>query len=383
MKHPKAQLPDYALGLLDPDEAAAVEAHLKECEACREEVRQFDNVLTDWVDALPEVAPPEGAKARLMSRIKGEARAETPETTEQAGGLSEARDSDNADFVQDGERVALLPAPSIPAAPRQAAPSTSLPSTSLPKVIQDRPPRLPRWLVAACAACLVLAGAGLFQGYRTQLALEQVRAEQDLLTRFLTAPNVQSVTLYDEADARLGAALTRPGDALFVLAEPPPAGRVYQAWGHTSDDWSPQSGEQLTSLEVSQGTVFQVSTEGFASLYLSVEPPGGSPQPTDPLSSVPLSGDQAASPIEVSSPEDGATLSADSTVVRGNVGSEVRELRYRLNDQGFTTAPFSSGRFMFTVSGLERGENRLEVQATTASDEVVTDSLTLNYAPSE
>ena len=45
MAHPKEKLPDYALGLLDPAEMAAVEAHLETCEACQEEVRRFDATL--------------------------------------------------------------------------------------------------------------------------------------------------------------------------------------------------------------------------------------------------------------------------------------------------------------------------------------------------
>ena len=378
MKHPKALLPDYALGLLDPDEAAAVEAHLRECETCQEEVRQFDRVLLGWVDALPEVPPPKGAKAGLMSRIGSAKRAETAETAPQAGrpgeGPDETRDFDRA-AVRGEDGVTRLPTPSASSSRR--APRNVIDTRN---VIQDRRPRIPRWLVAAC---LVLAGAGFFQSYRTQLAFGRLQTDQALLTRFLAAPDVGTLTLYSEADERLGTALVRPGDALFVLAAPPPPGRVYQAWGHTSDDWSPQSGEQLTSLEVSRDAVFQVSTDGFASLYLSVEPPGGSPQPTDPLSSVPLNDVQAASPIELLSPEDGATLGTSSAVVRGSVGSEVRELRYRLGGGEFTAAPFSAGRFMFTVSGLERGENRLEVQATTVNGDVVTQSLILRYVPDE
>ena len=90
-----------------------------------------------------------------------------------------------------------------------------------------------------------------------------------------------------------------------------------------------------------------MSTEGFASLYLSLEPPGGSPQPTDPLSRVPLSTSAAQSVIEVVSPADGAILTVNSTIVRGTIGDDVRELRYRLGDGPLIDAPLSGSRFTF------------------------------------
>jgi hypothetical protein len=76
--------------------------------------------------------------------------------------------------------------------------------------------------------------------------------------------------------ALLGRVLLLPdGRTLFVLREPPAAGRAYQAWGHTGDG--------LASLVVSERPVFEVPGRGFEALYLSLEPRGGSPQPTTPL----------------------------------------------------------------------------------------------------
>ena len=90
MAHPKEKLPDYALGLLDPDEMADVGAHLETCEACREEVRRFDATLTAWVDALPEVEPPPQAKANLFERIKNKPVPAAPVATKIASATSHA-----------------------------------------------------------------------------------------------------------------------------------------------------------------------------------------------------------------------------------------------------------------------------------------------------
>ncbi len=370
MAHPKEKLPDYALGLLNSDEMVAVEAHLETCEACREEVRRFDATLTGWVDALPEVEPPPQVKAGLLDRIRDKPAPSAPVEEVDAEPLGTPTFTEDINLETDAKTDVETDTKPY----REAEPTN---------VIRYASPRTVRWLTAACAACLVLAGGGLFGAYRAELTLQQLRAEQALVTEFLSAPNAQTATLYDDADQEVGAALLRPGEALFVLAEPPPDRRVYQAWGHTSDDWSPQSGEQLTSLTVSQNSVFGVSTQGFASLYLSLEPPGGSPQPTDPLSRVTLSAPATERVIEVSSPADGSTLTTDSVIVRGAVGQDVRELSYRLGDAPLTEAPLSGNRFTFTLSGLRPGENRLELRAEAASGATSSEVLTLRFVPSQ
>jgi anti-sigma factor RsiW len=53
MNHPEELLPDYALGVLSPEEAAEIEAHLEACAACREELGQLNTSLVQVVEALP------------------------------------------------------------------------------------------------------------------------------------------------------------------------------------------------------------------------------------------------------------------------------------------------------------------------------------------
>jgi anti-sigma factor RsiW len=65
----------YALGALDPNEAAAFEAHLETCASCRDELAEFRGV----VDALPVSAPehpaPRRLRRRVLSTVRSEARA--------------------------------------------------------------------------------------------------------------------------------------------------------------------------------------------------------------------------------------------------------------------------------------------------------------------
>lgn len=63
----------YALGALPDDEAARVEAHLGECDRCREDLA----ALRLAVDALPGAAPPVDAPPELKDRVMSVVRAES------------------------------------------------------------------------------------------------------------------------------------------------------------------------------------------------------------------------------------------------------------------------------------------------------------------
>jgi hypothetical protein len=170
------------------------------------------------------------------------------------------------------------------------------------------------------------------------------------------------------------------GDALFVLTSAPTAGYVYQAWGHVRDDWEPGSDAQLTSLGTSSEAVFSVAPEGFAALYLSLEPDGGSVQPTEALAHVPLTTPPATAPLEILAPQNGATVSTDRVIVQGRVISTPSRLYYRLNDDQAVATPVAGLNFTFTVSGLRLGANTLEVNAIIGNTTVEA-RLTLFYEP--
>ncbi len=136
-----------------------------------------------------------------------------------------------------------------------------------------RPRRRPLlWLAAALAAAFLL-GLSL-PVYR------QARAGAEVLA-LLARPGTRVETLR-AADGRfLGrVVLTGKGEAVLVLAAPPPPGRVYQAWGHTE--------RGPVSLGITAGRTLRVRVAGFRAVGVSLEPPGGSPRPTHPLGRVSL-----------------------------------------------------------------------------------------------
>jgi putative transcriptional regulator len=73
----------YALGALDPEEARAFEGHLAGgCAACAAEVEAFGATCLALALAAPEAAPPPSARARLLSRVSGEAQVSSEESEE-------------------------------------------------------------------------------------------------------------------------------------------------------------------------------------------------------------------------------------------------------------------------------------------------------------
>ena len=230
--HPKDLLPDYVLGMLSPEETAEVEAHLQTCAACRAELARLHGALAGLVDALPATPPPSGTLERIQARLAA-------------------------------EKLDTSPTP---------AKSADVPV--------QQPPRAPVMWLVACMSVLLAVG-GSFWGYQSHQAYLQVIGEQRVVASWLSQPEVEAFLLQDRAGQRLGSVLLLPdGRALFVLREPPARGNAYQAWGHAGDD--------LASLVVSERPVFEVPWQGFDSLYLSLEPPGGSPSPTVPLGRVGL-----------------------------------------------------------------------------------------------
>lgn len=364
-KHPKDLLPDYVLGLLEPEEVEAVETHLALCAECQEEAWALAEPLVvlneAWLDA-PNDAPPE----HILQAIKTElASADAPLLPE----------------------IARIETPSdVEAEPREV--------NSPPKV-GPSPPLFYRryaWPLTAAFA-LVLALSSTLWGVNSYRTLQSVNADERLLSTYLANPQVQKVVLENvlagERTEPIGSVLftsrssqaSAQPDVLFVLNEGAPKGRTYQAWGHTSSDWNPERGETLESLRVSQDGVFEVDGTGFASLYLSLEPAGGSPQPTNPLSKVSLLNPVVTTPLEITTPEDGARVSSPSLIVSGVTEPSVTNLRYTLNGGESVQSTAANNRFSFTVSGLQEGENTVEVRAEAADGTAVTASVQVTYAP--
>ena len=348
MTHPTERLPDYLMGELHPEEVTELETHLEGCEACREELARLAAPVGAMTEAFPQERPPERVWQGLQARFLREVASQ--------GEVQEAEHEPGTEEMQVLTEPARAPYP--------------YPSYG--------------WLLAACLA-LVMTGGSLFWGYRNFQAYQQVRTDVRLLTDFLARPQVQRVVLEnvvgsDRSESPGSLLLTPEGDALFVLSEAAPPGRAYQAWGHISSDWDLERGEELTSLRLSEGSVFEVPSSGFASLYLSLEPARGSPQPTEPLSKVSLLTPRSDTTVRITNPEADTALSSNSVIVSGTVNESVTGLRYTVDGGEATEVTFANNRFSFTVTGLAAGESTVRVTAT-AAGETFSDSVRVSFEP--
>ena len=65
----RENLPAYALGILDAEDAAALEAHLQTCESCQAELADYRAVSDNLLMAIPPQQPPAALRKRLQSRL--------------------------------------------------------------------------------------------------------------------------------------------------------------------------------------------------------------------------------------------------------------------------------------------------------------------------
>lgn len=324
-------LAEYALGTLEPAEHAQVEALLERSETARAELRGLRAAFVGLTETLPPVTPSEhvwdGLQARLEAQSVFTARVSTTPV------------SNSTPTLEAPDQTALPPV-------------VTLPRRSLQTYFG--------WVLAACLT-VVAVGEGLWLG-ASRGQYREAEREAVLVADFLAAPDVERISLYGRSREGIGSVLSRAdGEALFVLSDAPASGKSYQAWGHTSDNWTPGSDDLLTSLGVSDDAIFKVRAENFAALYLSLEPPGGSPQPTYPLSRVSLTEPVATAPLTLIAPASGTVTLQERVIVTGTVDGTVNRLSYVLNGETRET-PLSGSRFSFTAT-LERGANTLTVQA--------------------
>jgi anti-sigma-K factor RskA len=67
----RENIPAYALGALDADETAALEAHLRTCDSCPAELAAYRAVGDVLLTAVPPKHPPEKLRQNLQGRLSG------------------------------------------------------------------------------------------------------------------------------------------------------------------------------------------------------------------------------------------------------------------------------------------------------------------------
>ncbi|MER7666318.1 MULTISPECIES: anti-sigma factor [unclassified Streptomyces] len=222
----------YVLHALSPDERAAFESHVAACEACREEVAELKATAARLGAAL-SVTPPAEMRERVMRRVAG---------TRQEG---------------------LLPPP--------------LPVRRTVQVSR-----------VVLAACLTLAAAGggvaLWQHQEAEDArasVRQIEQRQAGVAEVLTAPDVRLQTREweDGSTGTVAYAPSKDAAALIVagLAELP-ATKVYEAWFAGTE--AMRSAGLIGGAEDQQLVMLDGPVAGATTVAITVEPAGGSPQPT-------------------------------------------------------------------------------------------------------
>ena len=67
----RENIPAYAIGVLDADETAALEAHLRTCDTCQAELASYRAVGDALLTATPAQNPPAALRRRLQARLPG------------------------------------------------------------------------------------------------------------------------------------------------------------------------------------------------------------------------------------------------------------------------------------------------------------------------
>ncbi|MGW6296220.1 anti-sigma factor [Streptomyces sp. NPDC055058] len=237
----------YALDALEPAERVRFERHLRTCGRCRAEVRDLaeDAVRLAWSTAAP---PPAALRDRVLAAVRATPQDPPP------------------------QEAARARAPQLPPHVWGAGPPP-----------RDRGRRLVPLFVpfatATAAAALVVASLFAVQANRTQDELAAERDRSREIAHVLSAPDAR-VGSGRDADGRTIGVIASASTASAVVTlggyDDPPNGRVRQLW-------LMRPGAPPRSLGLFEGDTPLVASDletSATSLAVTVEPDGGSPQPT-------------------------------------------------------------------------------------------------------
>ncbi|MEV0745554.1 anti-sigma factor [Streptomyces sp. NBC_00184] len=262
----------YALHALPEDERLAFEQHLEGCASCREEVAGLQAAAA-LLGQAAAVTPPAALREEILRRV-----ALTPQDAPARARDAPAR-AREAPAPPKQAPAAPEPVPVTPTAGGRAhAPSRRLPRLALAAS------------VAAVLACLGVATWQYREAEDARTATRRSQEHQEEVARVLTAPDVRLETQELRGGGTATVAVSRSEDAatLAVSGLPRlPAGKVYEAW--FIEDGEPVPAGLLSRDPGRRLTLLDGPVDDATAVALSVEPAGGSEQPTtDPLGAVGL-----------------------------------------------------------------------------------------------
>ncbi|GHE64446.1 hypothetical protein GCM10018785_36660 [Streptomyces longispororuber] len=168
---------------------------------------------------------------------------------------------------------------------RQEPPFTE--SAGQARALRHRARHASRWALAACAAAATaLGGTTVWQHQRADEARERARQTQERsedLAGLMAAPDARTRTakLAGGASATIVVSDSR-NQAAFLAAgmAKPPRGKVYQLW--FQDQGSMRSAGLLDPESTTTATLMKGPVGKATGMGMTVEPAGGSPEPTSP-----------------------------------------------------------------------------------------------------
>lgn len=224
----------YAVDALDDLERAAFERHLAECAECRAEVASLREAASTLAETTA-TEPPAGLRDRVLA------------------GIATTR-------------------PLPPEGPSPVAPVS----------LDSRRPRRRLDLLVAAAAAVLAVGAGTVLW---QQPWEDTSQTQSPVAAVLSADDARSTSLDFDGGAR--ATLVHSdsvGRAVLVTEKmpPPPPGKVYQLWLDQPGEGMVSAG--LMPVRADQRVLLAGDAATATAAGITVEPAGGSPEPTsDPI----------------------------------------------------------------------------------------------------
>lgn len=273
----------YALDAIDDAERAAFEAHLDECGQCREELASFGGVLDELSDdAADQIAIPEGLAERIGAQI-----ALTPQVSaneaaarlvnDAAMGGAPVSDGDTAELPLIEAELLAEDAP--PAAPQNVvsfdrAVTADSPKTSGERTHADPVGRRSRltMMLATAAAAVAVAAVGIGFLVSNGSPDENLAAVESVLD----APDARTIDL-GVGDAQITVSAEAGGFAATGTAPDLATGEEYQLW-MVNTDGTVAPGPTFDAGDFQTAVIVDMSK--VTGIAVSVEPTGGSEQPT-------------------------------------------------------------------------------------------------------
>ncbi len=236
----------YALDALDPDEHAAFEEHLKTCASCQAEVKEL-RATAGLLGAAAAETPPPSLKERVMAEV---------------------------DRTRQDPPVVVTSSPPVVADPKGG---------QVVALSQRRSTRI--FQVAAAVMTVVALGLGIW-GVANHNSANSAKTSYASVQSVLTAPDavVRHGDLSGSGTSGTATVVSSKsvGKSVFLGANlsTPPSGKTYQLWymdaaGAARPAGFVEPGSHNAAAQVLEGSIDDATLVG-----VTVEPNGGSAQPT-------------------------------------------------------------------------------------------------------